>query len=78
MYLHRSPEVLKIDKKGNIIVGDAGNGRVQIFSQEGKFLRVLGAKRTQVHKFEWVSGLLVMNNYSILVCDSKSNLIYLF
>ncbi|EZA62464.1 RING finger protein nhl-1 [Ooceraea biroi] len=56
--LFRSPEVLRIDKKGNIIVGDAGNGRVQIFSSDGEFLRVLGAKQTRGHKFGWVSGLL--------------------
>jgi hypothetical protein len=75
---HSSPEVLRIDKKGNIIVGDAGNGRVQIFSSNGEFLRILGAKHTRGHKFGWVSGLLVTNNYDILVSDSKNNLIYLF
>jgi len=69
---------LKIDKKGYIIVGDAGNGRVQIFSPEGEFLRVLGTKKTQGHKFAWVSGLLVTNNYDILVSDSKNSFIYLF
>ncbi|XP_067204863.1 RING finger protein nhl-1-like [Linepithema humile] len=76
--LFRSPEVLKIDKKGYIIVGDAGNGRVQIFSPEGEFLRVLGAKNTKGHKFAWISGVLVTNNYNILISDSKDNLIYLF
>ncbi|KAL6259960.1 hypothetical protein P5V15_009869 [Pogonomyrmex californicus] len=76
--LFRSPEVLKIDEKGYIIVGDAENGRVQIFTPEGKFLRMLGAKKKQGHKFAWVSGLLVTNNYDILVSDSKANFIYLF
>lgn len=51
---------------------------MQIFSPEGEFLRVLGVKKTQGHKFAWVSGLLVTNNYDILVSDSKNNFIYLF
>ncbi|XP_018314682.1 uncharacterized protein [Mycetomoellerius zeteki] len=76
--LFRSPEVLKIDAKGYIIVGDAGNGRVQIFSPEGKFLRVLSDKKVQGHKFAWVSGLLVTDNYNILVSDSKNNFVHLF
>jgi len=51
---------------------------VQIFSPEGEFLRVLGTKKTQGHKFAWVSGLLVTDNYDILVSDSKNSSIYLF
>lgn len=69
---------MRIDKKENIIVGDAGNGRVQIFSPKGEFLRILGDKNTQGHKFGWVSGIFVTNNYDILVSDSKNNFVYLF
>lgn len=70
--------MLRIDKKGNIIVGDAGNGRVQIFSPEGEFLRMLGAKGSKERPFGWVSGVLVTNNYDIFIADSRNNVIYLF
>lgn len=69
--------MLRIDKKGNIIVGDAGNGRVQIFSPEGELLCILGAKGSKELHFGWVSGMLVTNNYDILVADSRNNVIYL-
>lgn len=69
--------VLKFDEIGNIIVGDAGNGRVQIFSSKGEFLRILGTKRNKKTPFEWVSGVLVTNNYNIFVADSRDNVIYL-
>ena len=36
-----SPESVAVDSKGFILVGDSGNGRVQVFSPEGRFVRLV-------------------------------------
>ncbi|XP_015592405.1 RING finger protein nhl-1 [Cephus cinctus] len=76
--LFRSPEIVKVDIKGNIIVGDSGNGRIQIFSPEGDLLRILGSRGTKTGQFGWVSGLLIKDNLEIIVSDSKNYTIQVF
>ncbi|XP_078575742.1 protein meiotic P26-like [Branchiostoma floridae x Branchiostoma japonicum] len=39
------PEGVTVDPAGNIIVGNAGDGRVQVFGSNGRFLRKLGTVR---------------------------------
>ena len=36
-----TPHTIAIDKNDNIYVGDRGNGRIQVFDNSGKFLRIL-------------------------------------
>lgn len=74
----RSPEVVAVDGRGNIIVGDSGNARVQIFSPQGDLLRVLGGRSSKSNKFGWISGLLVKNNLDLLIGDNKNNTIKMF
>ncbi|XP_033223794.1 RING finger protein nhl-1-like isoform X2 [Belonocnema kinseyi] len=74
----RSPEVVKLDNKGNIIVGDSGNGRVQIFSRQGELLKSFGEKGSKAGQFSWISGLVIKPNLEIIVADSKNNTLQLF
>lgn len=34
-----SPESVAVDDEGFIVVGDSGNGRVQVFHPNGRFVR---------------------------------------
>lgn len=74
----RSPETVAIDPKGNLIVGDSGNGRIQIFSSNGELLRILGSKGTKEGQFGWVSGILIKENLEIIVADSKNYTVQVF
>ena len=38
------PLGLSVDSDGNIIVADAGNKAIKIFSQDGKFLMMIGGE----------------------------------
>ncbi|XP_078575883.1 tripartite motif-containing protein 2-like [Branchiostoma floridae x Branchiostoma japonicum] len=38
----KKPEGVTVDQAGNIIVGNAGDGRVQVFGPDGTFIRKLG------------------------------------
>lgn len=64
---------MDLDDNGNIVVGDSGNGRIQVFSPTGSHLRTYGCQGKRVGYFGWISGLIVLPNNDILVSDSKRN-----
>jgi hypothetical protein len=59
------PHTLAMDSRGRLFVGDRGNSRIQIFSQDGKFLDIW----TQ---FSRPSGLYIDHNDVLYVTDSES------
>jgi len=59
------PHTLAMDSRGRLFVGDRGNSRIQIFSQDGKLLEIW----TQ---FSRPSGLFVDQNDVLYVTDSES------
>lgn len=59
------PHTLAMDSRGRLFVGDRGNSRIQIFTQDGKLLEVW----TQ---FSRPSGLYIDRNDILYVTDSES------
>lgn len=70
----RSPEVVAVDCLGFILVGDAGNARLQVFQPDGTFVRILGSKEG----FGWVSGICVTNELDIITTDRKQRSMKIF
>lgn len=59
------PHCLAMDSKGRLYVGDRGNSRIQIFTQNGKFLG-------QLTQFGRPSGMTIDHNDLLYVTDSES------
>lgn len=70
----RSPEVVAVDCLGLILVGDAGNARIQVFQPDGTFVRILGNKEG----FGWISGICVTNELEIITTDRKQRNLKIF
>lgn len=63
---------------GFILVGDNGNGRIQIFRQNGNFVRALGTKGSGAGQFNWISGLALGPDMEIIATDFKNHCIQIF
>lgn len=59
------PHCLALDRKGRLYVGDRDNNRIQIFTQDGRYLG-------QLHQFSRPSGCLIDANDILYVADSES------
>jgi sugar lactone lactonase YvrE len=59
------PHCLAMDSKGNLYVGDRDNNRIQVFTQDGKFLG-------QFTQFSRPSGIVIDRNDILYVADSES------
>ena len=59
------PHCLAMDSKGNLYVGDRDNNRIQVFTQDGKFLG-------QFTQFSRPSGIAIDKNDIMYVADSES------
>lgn len=70
----RSPEVVAVDCLGFILVGDAGNARIQVFQPDGTFVKILGSKEG----FEWISGIYVTPELDIITTDRKARSLRIF
>jgi hypothetical protein len=60
-----TPHCLAMDSKGRLYVGDRGNDRIQIFTQDGKFLG-------QMTQFGRPSGIVIDRNDILYSTDSES------
>ena len=63
---------------GFILVGDNGNGRIQIFRPNGNFVMSLGAKGNGTGQFNWISGLALTGEREIIATDFKNHCIQIF
>jgi sugar lactone lactonase YvrE len=59
------PHTLAMDSQGRLFVGDRGNNRIQILSQDGKLLDTW-------YQFSRPSGIYIDRNDNIYVADSES------
>jgi len=59
------PHCLAMDSKGRLYVGDRDNNRIQVFTQDGKFLG-------QFTQFGRPSGIVIDRNDKLYVTDSES------
>lgn len=71
----RSAEVVAIAPHGFILVGDAGNARIQVFKCDGQLVKILGGENGG---FRWISGLFVTNDLDIVATDNKSRSLRIF
>lgn len=72
----RSAEAVAIDSMGLILVGDGGNGRVQVFKSDGTLIKVFGGRNHG--EFGWISGIVVTEDLDIIVTDSKTRRLVIF
>lgn len=70
----RSPEVVAVDCMGFILVGDAGNARIQVFQPNGQFVKILSIKEG----FGWISGIHVTPELDIIATDRKERSLRIF
>ena len=69
-----SPTDLDMDKKGNLVVADAGNTRFQIISTDGNVVATGGEFGLGKLKLQSISGIGVdRDNNIIWVCDQKGS-----
>jgi DNA-binding beta-propeller fold protein YncE len=64
------PRGMTTDSAGNILIADTNNGRLQRFSVDGVFLRVIGTKGDGQGEFREPSGVAVDSGGNIYVADT--------
>jgi len=72
------PTDLWVDKIGRVIVTDALNARIQIFSPEGKPLRAFGQAGDTSGSFAKPKGVAVDSEGHIYVCDALFDTVQIF
>ena len=72
-----SPSGIAFDLKGNLLVVDTGNNRVQKFSTDGKFIEtIISEDEDNSLNMPW--GIAVNHNGEIIISDWRNNRICLF
>ncbi|XP_071444245.1 E3 ubiquitin-protein ligase TRIM71 [Hetaerina americana] len=72
------PWGVAVDKRGNIVVADRSNNRIQIFSSEGRFLRAFGKQGSGRGEFERPAGVACDCLGRIVVADKDNHRIQVF
>ncbi len=72
------PRDIAFDKKGQMLVTDTGNKRIQVFDNDGNFISQFGTEGTQPGQFNEPVGLAVDANGSIFVADTWNKRIQVF
>lgn len=72
------PSDVDIDSKGNIIVADSMNARVQVLDHEGKFIRKFGQRGDKVEEFHVMKGIAVSRDDNIYVIDGAADKMLVF
>jgi len=67
-----------VNSKGDILVSDESNHRIQIFDFEGKFISTFGSKGNGNGQFNYPEGICVDLNDNILVSDESNHRIQIF
>lgn len=68
------PHGIVVDKKGQIVIVDSSNHRIQFFSNEGKFLRRIFSK----YNMRCPSGVALTKTGNIVVLDAGEDRIQIF
>jgi len=68
-----SPTGIAVDAKGNILVADTNNGRIEKFSPTGTFLSFLGTDRIGHGQLEKPNGIAIDHAGNIYVAEVGSN-----
>ncbi|KAG8226087.1 hypothetical protein J437_LFUL006394 [Ladona fulva] len=72
------PWGVAVDKRGNIVVADRSNNRIQIFSSDGRFIRAFGSQGSGCGEFERPAGVACDCLGRIVVADKDNHRIQVF
>jgi len=72
------PIGIAFDQRGNIVVGDSENNRIQIFSPQGNFLAEFGQSGSNDGDFNGPRGLDVSQNGQIAIADFGNKRVQIF
>lgn len=73
------PTDVDIDSKGNIVVADSMNARVQVFAPDGKFISKFGQRGDGPSDFQLIKGVAVdKRTDNIYVVDGRANRFAIF
>ena len=72
------PWGVTVNERNEIAVTEKLNGRVQIFSSDGTYLRSFGSKGDQEGEFDYPTGIAYLDNGNIVVADSGNNRLQIF
>jgi DNA-binding beta-propeller fold protein YncE len=64
------PRGMAVDSRGNILIADTNNGRLQRFSIDGIFLGLIGSKGENQGQFREPSGIAIDSDGNIYVADT--------
>ena len=73
-----SPQGITFNSKGNILVNDFGNHRIQIFSSEGKFISTFGSKGNGNGQFQNPFATIINQKGNIFVSETGNHRIQIF
>ena len=74
----RSARDVACDSTGNVYVADRNNDRIQIFTAEGRFLRMFGGRVKGERKLDWPSGIAIDSNDMVYVSEWAINRVSVF
>lgn len=72
------PRAICVNSRGEIIVADSSNHRIQIFNKEGRFQTKFGSQGEQSKQFHTPHGIAVDDDDNIYVADSFNHRIQIF
>lgn len=74
----QTPTALAIDSKDRIYVLDSGNSRIQVFDQDGKFLKAIGRKGQNRGEFTGPTDIAIDERDLLYVADPAQHRIQIF
>ena len=73
-----NPSGIAMSPSGEIYVCDAGNGRIQVFSKDGEYLKVVGRKGDKPGEFSWPNCITFDSSGNYYITDDGNNRIQKF
>jgi len=73
-----SPWGVAVNERNEIAVTEVGNGRIQVFSSDGTYLRSFGRFGDKQGELRWPAGIAFDNNGYIVVVDSNNHRVQVF
>lgn len=72
------PTDVAVDSKGNIIVADSMNARVQILDKDGNFIRKFGRRGDTLSDFQMIKSVAVSRDDYIFLTEARMNRVMVF